>query len=238
MSIIYNGHYRMKHRTWIIEALRLHFEEHLPRIEAGRRLGIPKTTVCDLFVRFRKAGFLWPLPSGMSEHELDARLYRSLSAVPAVVPEVTVMPEAPAVRKRARRPNFTHEFKISLVEQSLLPGTNVTQLAREHNINDNQLFNWRRLYRRGELLPRPGEPTLLPVMLAPEPTRNVTAPASVAESMSDEALCCELVLPSGTVRLKGTLTPALLQMLIREMKGASDDISPGGLTHLAGCRNH
>ncbi|EHN6578082.1 hypothetical protein KJI99_005297 [Salmonella enterica subsp. enterica serovar Anecho] len=88
------------------------------------------------------------------------------------------------------------------------------------------------------MLPRPGEPTLLPVMLAPEPTRNVTAPASVAESMSDEALCCELVLPSGTVRLKGTLTPALLQMLIREMKGASDDISPGGLTHLAGCRNH
>ncbi|MDA4451641.1 IS66 family insertion sequence element accessory protein TnpB, partial [Escherichia coli] len=27
MSIIFNGHYRMKHRTWIKEALRLHFEE-------------------------------------------------------------------------------------------------------------------------------------------------------------------------------------------------------------------
>ncbi|EEV3081482.1 IS66 family insertion sequence element accessory protein TnpB, partial [Escherichia coli] len=27
MSIIFNGHYRMKHRTWITEALRLHFEE-------------------------------------------------------------------------------------------------------------------------------------------------------------------------------------------------------------------
>ncbi|PKE75982.1 IS66 family insertion sequence hypothetical protein, partial [Escherichia coli] len=24
MSIIFNGHYRMKHRTWITEALRLH----------------------------------------------------------------------------------------------------------------------------------------------------------------------------------------------------------------------
>ncbi|MCX1760849.1 IS66 family insertion sequence element accessory protein TnpB, partial [Escherichia coli] len=29
----------MKHRTWITEALRLHFEEHLPRVVAGRRLG-------------------------------------------------------------------------------------------------------------------------------------------------------------------------------------------------------
>ncbi|ENK2997041.1 IS66 family insertion sequence element accessory protein TnpB, partial [Escherichia coli] len=27
-------------------------------------------------------------------------------------------------------------------------------------------------------------------------------------------LCCELVLPAGTLRLKGELTPALLQTLI------------------------
>jgi len=62
VSIIFNGHYRVKHRTWLLEVLRLHFEEKLPRIEAGRRLGIPKTTACDLFVRFRKAGLSWPLP--------------------------------------------------------------------------------------------------------------------------------------------------------------------------------
>lgn len=64
----------MKHRTWITEALRLHFEEHLSRVEAGR-LGVPKTTVCSLFVRFRRAGLSWPLPIGMSELELDACLY-------------------------------------------------------------------------------------------------------------------------------------------------------------------
>lgn len=29
----------MKHRTWLLKALRLHFDEKLPRIEAGRRLG-------------------------------------------------------------------------------------------------------------------------------------------------------------------------------------------------------
>ncbi|EPU0478305.1 hypothetical protein ACVUEH_005165, partial [Escherichia coli] len=44
-QFIFNGHYRMKHRTWITEALRLHFEEHLPRVVAGRRLGVPKSTV-------------------------------------------------------------------------------------------------------------------------------------------------------------------------------------------------
>ncbi|PKJ09388.1 IS66 family insertion sequence hypothetical protein, partial [Escherichia coli] len=28
MSIIFNGHYRMEYRTWITEALRLHFESY------------------------------------------------------------------------------------------------------------------------------------------------------------------------------------------------------------------
>lgn len=210
----------MKHRTWILEALRLHFEEHLSRVEAGRRLGVPRTTVCELFARFRKAGLVWPLPSGMSEQELDARLYRPIAAVPTVVPEVTVIPEAPAVRKRIRRPNFPREFKIALVEQSLQPGANVAQLAREHNINDNLLFNWRWLYRKGLLLPQNGEPTLFPVTLSPEPDKSPPVPAcSGSENMPGETLCCELLLPAGTVRLKGALTPTLLQVLIREMKG-------------------
>ncbi|MFG3825330.1 IS66 family insertion sequence element accessory protein TnpB, partial [Escherichia coli] len=97
--------------TWITEALRLHFEEHLPRIVAGRRLGVPKSTVCGMFVRFRKAGLSWPLPAGMSERELDARLYGSASTVPVVLTENTVMSEVPVVKKRPRRPNFPYEFK-------------------------------------------------------------------------------------------------------------------------------
>ncbi|WNT78162.1 hypothetical protein QMY50_01632 [Escherichia coli] len=62
MSIIFNGHYRMKHRTWITEALRLHFEEHLPRVVAGRRLGVPKSTVCSMFVTgsFKPSGLFPP----------------------------------------------------------------------------------------------------------------------------------------------------------------------------------
>ncbi|EYW53008.1 transposase, partial [Escherichia coli O157:H7 str. 2011EL-2106] len=36
-----------------------------------------------------------------------------------------------------------------------------------------------------------------------------------------DSLCCELVLPAGTLRLKGKLKPALLQTLIREIKGSS-----------------
>ncbi|PQO10005.1 IS66 family insertion sequence hypothetical protein, partial [Shigella flexneri] len=49
------------------------------------------------------------------------------------------------------------------------------------------------------------------------------APAREPEQINtpSDSLCCELVLPAGTLRLKGKLTPALLQILIREIKGSS-----------------
>ena len=213
----------MEYRTWITEALRLHFEEHLPRVVAGRRLGVPKSTVCSMFVRFRKAGLSWPLPAGMSERELDARLYGSASTVSVVLTESTVMPEVPVVKKRPRRPNFPYEFKIALVEQSLQPGACVAQIARENGINDNLLFNWRHQYRKGGLLPSgKNTPVLLPVTLTPEPDNKIPAPVQAEQiNTPTDSLCCELVLPAGTLRLKGELTPALLQTLIREMKGSS-----------------
>ncbi|MDD8285354.1 IS66-like element accessory protein TnpA [Escherichia coli] len=170
------------------------------------------------------AGLSWPLPAGMSEQELDACLYGQFSTVPVVRPESTVISEAPMVKKRPRRPNFPYEFKIALVEQSLQPGACVAQIARENGINDNLLFNWRHQYRKGGLLPSgKNMPALLPVTLTPEPDNKIPAPAQEPEQINtpSDSLCCELVLPAGTLRLKGKLTPALLQTLIREIKGSS-----------------
>lgn len=114
----------MKHRTWLLAPLHLHFDENLARVEAGGRLGIFKTTVCDLFVRSRKAGLSWPLPHALSEQKLDECLYRPLSSAPPV-PVVTVTDEKPIARKRIRRPNCPRAFKTALVEKSLQLGTNV-----------------------------------------------------------------------------------------------------------------
>ena len=206
----------MKHRTWILEALRLHFEEKLPRIEAGQRLGIPKTTVCDLFVRFRKAGLSWPLPDGVNAKKLDKRLYRLASRKSPVPTHAPAPCEIPVARQRPRRPNFPRDFKIAMVEQSMQPGVSVARLARENNINDNLLFNWRRRYQQGLLAARTDTPVMLPVTLAAESGPEQPHPPSV---QSNDVPCCELVLPAGTLRISGNLTPELLQMLIREMQG-------------------
>ncbi|WP_157904398.1 IS66-like element accessory protein TnpA, partial [Escherichia coli] len=114
--------------------------------------------------------------------------------------------------------------KWRLVQQTLLPGACVAQIARENGINDNLLFNWRRLWRNGGLQsPGEHETSLLPVTLTPEPDNKIPAPVQIPEQTNtpSDSLCCELVLPAGTLRLKGKLTPALLQTLIREIKGSS-----------------
>ena len=43
-----------------------------------------------------------------------------------------------------KRPNFTPEFRRSIVEMTLKPGACVAQIAREQGLNDNMMFKWRR----------------------------------------------------------------------------------------------
>ena len=60
--------------------------------------------------------------------------------------------------------------KRSIVEQTLQAGTRVADIARQHGINDNLIFNWRKLYLNGRL----GEAgksngPLLPVKVCDDP---------------------------------------------------------------------
>lgn len=42
-------------------------------------------------------------------------------------------------------------FKLALVEQTLQPGASVARIAREHGVNANPVFAWRKLFREGLL---------------------------------------------------------------------------------------
>lgn len=159
----------------------------------------------------------WLLPSDITFEKLESQLYPAHATT--MQTEVSDVPE-PVARKRPRRPNFPHEFKITLAEKSLQPGANVAQLAREHGINDNLLFNRRNRYRRGLLRPRGNETLLLPVTLT-ETTTVAEQPAPIMSQHSVEEPYCELELPSVTLRIRGSLTPELLRMLNSEMKAGA-----------------
>ncbi|HMU17037.1 MAG TPA: transposase [Thauera aminoaromatica] len=53
-------------------------------------------------------------------------------------------------------------FKRAVVEQSLQPGASVSRLARQHDVNANQIFAWRKAYQEGRL----GGAAFVPIILA------------------------------------------------------------------------
>jgi transposase len=74
-------------------------------------------------------------------------------------------------RGRKRRPIAE---KLSIVQLTRGSGASVAEIARSHGVNANQVFKWRRLYERGQLVDGASRATaLLPVTisanLAPEP---------------------------------------------------------------------
>ncbi len=63
-----------------------------------------------------------------------------------------------------------------VVEESLQPGASVAVIARQHGVNANQVFHWRKLYREGRLDVGPPAAQLLPVQIT-EVMRSDPPPA-------------------------------------------------------------
>ena len=65
----------------------------------------------------------------------------------------------------SERRRMSKQEKRRTVEETLRPGSSVSIVARQHGINANQLFRWRRLYREGRLEVET-ESKLLPVRIS------------------------------------------------------------------------
>jgi transposase len=75
-------------------------------------------------------------------------------------------------------------FKLALVKQTLQPGASVARIAREHGVNANQVFAWRKLHREGLLDPSAdASAAMLPV--------TITAP----DSQSGDSSCSSSLKP-------------------------------------------
>jgi transposase len=92
---------------------------------------------------------------------------------------------------RRRRRTWTAEVKREIVAASFEPGASASVVAQRYNVNTNQLFLWRRLYRNG-LLAATGAsaPALLPITITGDPvTDQARAPADIGR--------IEIELPNG-----------------------------------------
>ena len=86
--------------------------------------------------------------------------------------------------KRRRNKRWPEALKREIVEATLQPGASVSVVARQYDVNANQVFSWRRRYLAAEeaLAPTPSLPGLVPLTITPGPTCEQPAPTAPTQS--------------------------------------------------------
>lgn len=121
----------------------------------------------------------------------------------------TLGQDAPLGMAKKKQRRRTIKERRDIVEETLVPGASVARVARQHDVNANQVFYWRKLYREGRLGIRIATP-LLPVRVKSE---------QPAKTLKDESQMCssgtlEINLSRGTLRITGAVDVAALRLVL------------------------
>lgn len=120
-----------------------------------------------------------------------------------------------------RRRDWPDAEKIAIVAQALEPGVNVSEIARRHDINPQQLFGWRKRWRaEAEALieAKRGSAARLFAPAVIDPPVLPTPPASPVPS---ELATIEINIGTATVRVRGTADAKTLAVVLKALRGIS-----------------
>lgn len=92
-------------------------------------------------------------------------------------------------RKTAPRRHRTAEEKVRIVQETLVPGVSVAQIARRHGVNANLLFSWRRQHEQGVLAERTRSPRATKMLPVHVTTPSPASAAAVASTIEIELPC-------------------------------------------------
>ncbi len=117
-----------------------------------------------------------------------------------------------------RRREWLDAEKIAIVAKALVPGVNVSEIARCHDLNPQQLFGWRkRLRAEAEALIEaqraPAASMFAPVVVetaAPSLPSTATAPA--------ETGTIEISIGTTTVRIRGAADAKTLAVVLKALR--------------------
>ena len=120
-------------------------------------------------------------------------------------------PMSMASKRQRRR---TIKERRDIVEETLVPGASVARVARRHDVNANQVFYWRKLYREGRLGISIATP-LLPVRVKTERATKVLKDESAMLSSGT----MEIKLLRGTLHIAGAVDVTTLRAVLECLAG-------------------
>lgn len=115
----------------------------------------------------------------------------------------------------------TKAERREIVEETLKGGVSVSQVARAHDVNTNQVFHWRRQYRAGWFDEAAEKSTaLVPVKVVGSTKESLQArPHRAQSNVTKAAGSIDIDLGHARVRIEGTADPecvrAALEGLVR-----------------------
>jgi len=128
------------------------------------------------------------------------------------------------VEPGGRRRHYSRAFKRQIVEETLAGDRSVSQIARDHDVNANLVFRWRRAYREGRFDDRA---SLIPVNVvaddSTEPTPAVAEPRPTASRPRKQPIPPDghlSITTAGGHRLavSGAVDPAVLQVALEVLR--------------------
>jgi len=124
---------------------------------------------------------------------------------------VTEFTEIKGARKYRRR---TVDEKRQIVEEALSSGRSVAEIARSHELNANQLFDWRKQYLDGRLGVNGRACALLPVTVDEASDSSAAEPAASPPSAPAPGKI-RIQLPRGEIDVEGSVDPDTLRVVIQ-----------------------
>jgi transposase len=101
-----------------------------------------------------------------------------------------------------------------IVEETLLAGASVSRVARRHDVNANQVFYWRKLYREGRLGARAGTE-----LLAVEVRDEASTKPAKRDGLATRSGSMEIQLAKGTLRIAGSVDVVVLRAVLEYLAG-------------------
>ena len=89
--------------------------------------------------------------------------------------------------RRRRNRAGPEALRREIVAASFASGSSVSAVARRYDVNTNQVFAWRKLYRDGAPpAAEPNGPVLVPVTITPDPVGDTSSAPRVVDTVEIE----------------------------------------------------
>jgi transposase len=131
-------------------------------------------------------------------------------------PEATSMRRLEVITGTGRRRFYSEDFKAGIVEETLVPGAVVSEVARRHGLTPQQVFTWRRQARQ-PIVSEAEAPKFVPAVVEPAwPSRG--RPRKQARRVDWSAGSIEVEIEGVSVRIGRGAEATTVAAVLRALK--------------------